>query len=146
MNDMILLGESLEVIAKLPNEDAGALIKALITGNGEGLPPMADLVYPMIKGQVDRMNEFREKQRANGMKGGRPKNPNKTQTKPNDNPNETQTEAPVPVPIPVPKERNIKERRGISRSQKVQAAMGFSTERQDVDYNKLAWEKMWEEG
>ena len=34
----------------------------------------------------------------------------------------------------------------ITRNPKVQAAMGFSTERQDVDYNKLAWEKMWEEG
>lgn len=109
MNDMILLEESLRAISKLPDEDAGALIKALISGDSENLPLMADLVFPMIKGQVDRMTEFREKQRANGSKGGRPKNPDTTQTKPNDNPNETQAEPkekpPVPVPVPEPIEK-----------------------------------------
>jgi len=108
MGDMILLEESLQAISKLPDEDAGALIKALISGDSEGLPLMADIVYPIIKGQIDRMTEFREKQRANGAKGGRPKNPNKTQTKPNDNPNETKAEPkekpPVPIPEPIEKE------------------------------------------
>ncbi len=34
------------------------------------------------------------------------------------------------------------------RNPKIQAAYGFSTERSpdDVDYNRLAWEKMWQEG
>lgn len=212
MNDMILLEESLRAISKLPDEDAGALIKALISGDSENLPPMADLVFPMIKGQVDRMTEYREKQRANGAKGGRPKKPEETQTKPKDNPNETQNEPkekpPVPVPIPEPIEKepptgvrkrftpptveevreyvrekgyNVdpetfvdfyaskgwfvgkspmkdwraavrtwakdrKEQTPPNRNQKIQKAYGFSTERQDVDYNKLAWQKMWQEG
>ena len=34
------------------------------------------------------------------------------------------------------------------RNPRIQAAYGFSTERSpdDVDYNRLAWEKMWQEG
>lgn len=212
MNDMILLEESLRAISKLPDEDAGALIKALISGDSENLPLMADLVFPMIKGQVDRMTEYREKQRANGSKGGRPKKPEETQAKPNDNPNETQTEPrekpPVPVPIPehIEKEpptgvrkrftpptveevreyvrekgyhvdpetfvdfyaskgwlvgkspmkdwraavrtwaKDRKEQTPPNRNPKIQKAYGFSSERQDVDYNKLAWQKMWQEG
>ena len=211
MEDMILLEESLRAISKLPNEDAGALIKALISGDSENLPLMADIVYPIIKGQVDRMNEFREKQRANGMKGGRPKKPTETQTKPNNNPEETQTEAkekpPVPIPVPVKKEiptvsrkkvftpptvdevaayvlekgypvdpdrfvdfyttkgwmvgknkmvdwkaavrtwaKDRKEQNPPNRSQKIQAAYGFSSERHDVNYNELAMQRAWQEG
>lgn len=210
MSDMVLLEESLKAISKLPDEEAGALIKALISGDDENLPFMADLVYPMIKGQVDRMTEFREKQRANGAKGGRPKNPTETQTKPNDNPNETQAEPkekpPVPIPEPIEKEtptvlrkrfvpptveevseyvrekgyqvdperfvdfyqsknwyvgknkmvdwkaavrnwaKDRKTQTPPNRNPKIQAAYGFSSERQDVNYNELALQRAWQEG
>lgn len=210
MSDMVLLEESLKAISKLPDEEAGALIKALISGNDENLPFMADLVYPMIKGQVDRMMEFREKQRANGAKGGRPKNPTETQTKPSDNPNETQAEPkekpPVPIPEPIEKEtptvlrkrfvpptveevseyvrekgyqvdperfvdfyqsknwyvgknkmvdwkaavrnwaKDRKTQTPPNRNPKIQAAYGFSSERQDVNYNELALQRAWQEG
>ena len=36
-------------------------------------------------------------------------------------------------------------KRAVSRSPKIQAAYGFSTERGDVDYNAVAWSRMWEE-
>ena len=36
-------------------------------------------------------------------------------------------------------------KKAVSRSQKIQAAYGFSTERSDVDYNAVAWSRMWEE-
>lgn len=138
--DIFLMEESCEAIRKLPDADAGALIKALINGSGEGLPPMADLVFPMIKGQVDRMNDLREKRSAAGRIGG-------SKTKANAKQNEANAKQSLsPIPIPKPIERNTKERNGVLRSKKVQAAMGFSTERNDVDYNKIAWEKMWEEG
>lgn len=138
--DIFLMEESCEAIRKLPDADAGALIKALINGSGEGLPPMADLVYPMIKGQVDRMAEIREKRASAGRIGGSKPKANAKQNEANAKQNLS------PIPIPKPIERNTKERNVVLRSKKVQAAMGFSTERDDVDYDKIAWEKMWEEG
>lgn len=148
MDEMILLGESLEAMKDMPDKDAGALIKALIRHldgeEPEKLPLMAKSLYPLIRGQVDRINALNKKNRENGKKGGRPK---KTQTEPNENPNVTQMK-----PNANPDNDNdndiekIYKKERIRRNPKVQAAMGFSTERQDVDYNKIAWEKMWEEG
>lgn len=103
MNDIILLSESLESIVRLSDEDAGSLLKALATGNTDQLSGIASIVYPLIKGQVDRMVAMREKNRQNGRLGGRPKkNPEETQTKPKQNPTETYSKGPVPVPLPVP--------------------------------------------
>jgi len=42
--------------------------------------------------------------------------------------------------------KDRKEQTPPNRNPKIQKAYGFSTERQDVDYNKLAWQKMWKEG
>ena len=95
MNGIVILDESADVIMKLPNEEAGALIKALISGEGTGLPQMADLVFPILMGQVNRMRALCDKNRENGKRGGRPKkNPDETQTKPKQNPDETQTKTP----------------------------------------------------
>ena len=107
MTDIILLVENLGTILKLDDADAGALIKALIRHtDGEeptSLPDKADLVYPFIRGQVDRMLALRDRNRENGKSGGRPrKNPPETQEKPKENTDETQGKAPVPVPVPVP--------------------------------------------
>ena len=38
-----------------------------------------------------------------------------------------------------------RKKRTTGRSAKIQAAYGFSTERDNVDYNALAWSRMWEE-
>lgn len=106
MKDLILLVDSQEAIKELSDCEAGALVKALIShidGNEpESLPDKAAVVYPLIRGQVDRMIAFREKQARNGAKGGRPKKPNENPNETQINPNETQTKAPVPVPVPVP--------------------------------------------
>lgn len=93
-------------------EDAGNILKGLLRhAAGEeidysGWSPLALAVYPLIEGQVDRMTQLREKNRENGLKGGRPP---KTEQKPNNNPDITeqepetkQTKPPVPVPVPVP--------------------------------------------
>ena len=44
---------------------------------------------------------------------------------------------------PAPSSRRKKQT--VSRSPKIQAAYGFSMERQNVDYNAIAWSRMWEE-
>ena len=134
MNGIVLLEESTEVIEKLPDKDAGALIKAIIKGNGEGLPKMAAIVFPIIMGQVERMRALSDKNRENGKKGGRPKqNPNETQIKPNENPNETQIK-----PTQKPQHQYHTNTNIYTRNPKIQRAYGFSTERTDVDYNEIA--------
>lgn len=118
MNDIVLLEDSLSSISLLTDNEAGVLIKALIRHmkgiETENLPERVALIYPFVRGQVERMWALKEKNRANGSLGGRPKkNPNETQIKPNNNPtetqtkysvleSETQTKAPIPKPIPIP--------------------------------------------
>ena len=63
-----------KTFSKLPDEDAGQLVKAMLhyAETGEAIPPespMADLAFDFIKAQIDRDNDaFR-----NGSKGGRPR-------------------------------------------------------------------------
>lgn len=107
MKDIILLAESLESIVRLSDEDAGSLLKALATGDEENLSAIASIVYPLIKGQVDRMADLREKRSAAGKLGGSKtkQTESKTEAKPK------QSEAPVPVPVPVPNQ-NLNQRGG----------------------------------
>lgn len=142
--DIVLLEDSIKAIMKMPDADAGALIKALINESGEGLPPMADLVYPMIKGQVDRVADIREKRAAAGRLGGSRSKANDKQNASKAEANEEQTLSPIQIQKHI--ERNTKERNGVLRSKKIQDAYGFSTERQDVNYNEIAMRKAWEEG
>lgn len=98
MKDIILLAESLESIVRLSDEDAGSLLKALATGDDGNLSEIASIIFPLIKGQVDRMTDLREKRSSAGRIGGsKPK-----QTVSKTEANEKQNEAPVPVPVPVP--------------------------------------------
>ena len=78
---------------EIPKERLGLLIHR----DWNGVPDMVkkkftDLGNTVINErlhlQKQKMDEFREKQRLNGLKGGRPLK-NKTQTKPNDNPNKS---------------------------------------------------------
>lgn len=135
MNGILLLDDSLEAICKLPDKDAGALIKAIIKGDGVKLPPKADLVFPMIMGQVERARAKSAVNTENGKKGGRPrKNPTETEMKPNGN----RTESPN---INTNTNSNI----SISRNPKIQARMGFSTERTNVNYDEQAKANWWKE-
>lgn len=74
----------------LSDAEAGRLLKSLLhyAANGEGdeLTGQERLVYAMLRAQMDRdaasYQSYVDKQRENGKKGGRPRNPEK--------PNETQ--------------------------------------------------------
>lgn len=100
----ILYADYLEHFLRLPNEEAGLLIKATLvyvnSGDENSLPPAADMAFSFIKKQIDRDSEkWREtckKRSEAGKKGGRPKKANafsEKQTKAkkadNDNVNDT---------------------------------------------------------
>lgn len=130
MNGIILLDESADAIASMSDEQAGKIVKALLRREApQGLSEGAALVYPFIKGQVERLEELHEKKSRAGAMGGRPK-ANGKQTESKEKADGKQTESPYHT-IPnhtIP----------ISRNAKVQKAYGFSLERQDVDYNAIA--------
>lgn len=113
MTDIILLEDSLCAVRMLSDSEAGALLKALIDHTEgiepQGLPERAALVYPLVRGQADRMLSMRDRNRANGAHGGRPK---KTDGFSNEKPTGLtdglqKSKPPVPVPIPVNKEKEI---------------------------------------
>lgn len=143
MYDLLLLVDSMEAIKDLPDREAGALIKALIKHTDgedpEKLPSMAKALYPLIRGQVERMADIRDKRAEAGRRGG----------KANAKQNGSKTEANAkqngsPVPLPVPLERDT-ERSMAQRSKKVQSAFGFSTERTDVNYDEIIAQRIREE-
>ena len=75
-----LFPDLIGTIEMLTDEEAGRLLKALLRHvNGEDLPCMdrEGLVFSMLRTQIDRdcadYGAYIEKQRQNGMKGGRPK-------------------------------------------------------------------------
>lgn len=143
MYDILLLVDSMEAIKDLPDREAGALIKALIKHTDgeepEKLPIMAKSLYPLIRGQVERMADIRDKRAEAGRRGGKAnakQNGSKTEA------NAKQNGSPVPVPVPL--ERDT-ERSGVQRSKKVQSAFGFSTERQDVNYDEIIARRLREE-
>lgn len=143
MYDLLLLVDSMEAIKDLPDREAGALIKALIKHTDgedpEKLPSMAKALYPLIRGQVERMADIRDKRAEAGRRGGKAnakQNGSKTEA------NAKQNGSPVPVPVPL--ERDT-ERSRVQRSKKVQSAFGFSTERQDVNYDEIIARRLREE-
>ena len=77
-----LFSDTSTTVDLLTDEEAGRLFKAVLRyANGQEveLPGRETLVFSMLKTQIDRdataYEEFREKQRVNGLKGGRPKKP-----------------------------------------------------------------------
>ena len=74
----------------LSDAEAGRLLKAILhyaNGQEVNLTGQERLVYAMLKSQIDRdaasYQQFCDKQRENGAKGGRPKKPTETQQNPN---------------------------------------------------------------
>ena len=86
----ILHIDSLEILDKLSDEQAGQLIKAIYNYQLNGVVNELDIlieiaITPFLK-QFDRDNEaynkMVDKNKENGKKGGRPKKPKQTQEKP----------------------------------------------------------------
>lgn len=93
MNDkkksFLLYLDTLEILHKLTDEQAGKLLKAFLAYHSEqdfNLDPMLDLVFFSFQAQFERdgvkYNSIVERNRINGSKGGRPSNPIKAK-KPN---------------------------------------------------------------
>lgn len=87
----ILYADLIHTVSKLPNEKAGELFKHILEYVNDKNPETEDLLlqisFEPIKQQLKRdlknWEAFREKQRENGLKGGRPKNPPQTELNPN---------------------------------------------------------------
>ena len=86
MNDkkksFLLYLDTLEILHKLTDEQAGKLLKSFLayhSGQDFNLDPMLDLVFFSFQAQFERdgvkYNTIVERNRNNGSKGGRPKNP-----------------------------------------------------------------------
>jgi hypothetical protein len=86
MNDkkksFLLYLDTLEILNKLTDEQAGKLLKAFLSyhsGEDLNLDPMLDLVFFSFQAQFERdgvkYNTIVDRNRNNGLKGGRPKNP-----------------------------------------------------------------------
>lgn len=94
--------------AAMSAEDAGYILKGLLQhAAGEEVDdtdwsPLAQAVYPLIEGQVDRMTQLREKRSASGRTGGEAKASNAVANAQQTVANDQQKVAPVPVPVPVP--------------------------------------------
>lgn len=85
-----LFSDASATIDILSDAEAGRLLKALMhyaNDITDTLPGQEKLVFSMLKSQIDRdaasYQEFLGKQRENGKKGGRPKNPSLLDKNPN---------------------------------------------------------------
>lgn len=80
----LLYLDTLEILHKLSDEQAGKLLKAFLayhSGEDFNLDPMLDLVFFSFQAQFERdlvkYKNIVERNKNNGSKGGRPKNPDK---------------------------------------------------------------------
>ena len=82
MNYVCLYVSYLESLAPFSDEEIGRMVRAMLIYTATGEMPLFDgnerFIWPTIKAQIDRdeaaYQERCEKNRANGTKGGRPKN------------------------------------------------------------------------
>ena len=80
-NSFILYTNYYDILKDLNDTDAGLLFKAILAYQATGeilkLPNNLDLAFRFIKNQLDidseKYKKFSEKQKANGLRGGRPK-------------------------------------------------------------------------
>lgn len=117
-----------KTLKAIPKEDAGILMTALFAeANGEepdlSGSTIANALFPMASDQMRRLEEFRRKKANRSKQEQNGANGSKTEHR----------VAPYPYPNPYPDIYN-----GVQRNAKVQKAMGFSTERTDVNYNDIA--------
>ena len=124
-----------KTLTAISKEDAGILMTALFAeANGEEPDfcgsVIASALYPMASDQMRRLEEYRRKKANRSKTEQNGANRSKTE----------QTVAPYPYPNPYPDIYT-----GVQRNPKVQKAMGFSTERTDVNYNEIIAQRMREE-
>lgn len=82
MNYVCLYTSYLESLAPFSDDEIGRMVRAMLTYAATGETPLFDgnerFIWPTLKAQIDRdeaaYQERCEKNRANGAKGGRPKN------------------------------------------------------------------------
>ena len=82
MNYVCLYVSYLESLAPFLDEEIGRMVRAMLIYTATGEIPLFDgnerFIWPTLKAQIDRdkaaYQERCEKNRANGAKGGRPKN------------------------------------------------------------------------
>ena len=82
MNYVCLYVSYLESLAPFSDEEIGRMVRAMLIYTATGETPLFDgnerFIWPTLKAQIDRdeaaYQERCEKNRANGAKGGRPKN------------------------------------------------------------------------
>lgn len=123
----------------IPDADAGILMRALFAvANGEA-PDLSGSViaagiFPIAADQMQRLEAYRQTKASAGRAGGISSGQTRSKTKQNEA-NAKQTEPPYPSPYPSPVY--------IGRNEKVQKAFGFSTERQNCDYNEIAKQNYW---
>ena len=79
-NSFILYTNYFDILKDLSDSDLGIMFRAILSyqTNGEyNIPKHLELAFKFIKNQLDvdevKYNDFIEKQRLNGLKGGRPK-------------------------------------------------------------------------
>ena len=114
-----------KTLAVMENEDAGILIKALFA-HADGLEPegldcspVAAIVYPIVKDQMDRLAKYRQEKALAGRVGGTRSGETRSKTKQNEadskqneanmkqaEANTKQSEPPYPYPSPYPSPSN----------------------------------------
>lgn len=95
MNGFYILPSFYEAVTSLPVKDQGEMWSGIMLYGMENTEPNftkphLKALLALIKPVIDSQNRKATQSRANGTKGGRPKNPKETQEKPNDNPDITQ--------------------------------------------------------
>ena len=87
------LNELKKADEQLAKDLAWKIIQYGLYGNNEdSWNPIIEAIFIQIKRMIDTWKELSDKNRENGRKWWRPKNPNETETKPNENPNTTKIE------------------------------------------------------
>ena len=124
-----------KTLTAISKEDAGILMTALFAeANGEEPDfcgsVIASALFPMASDQMRRLEEFRKKKANRSKREQNGANGSKTE----------QTSAPYPSPYPSPDIYT-----GVQRNPRIQKAMGFSTERQDVNYDEIVARRLREE-
>ena len=147
--DTVLFFKDLyKTLKGLPPKDAGILMTALFAVANNEQPDLkgskiAEAIYPIAADQMLRLEEYRKTKAAAGRAGGLSKTKQNEADVKQTEANSKQNEAPYPIPYPS-KKRDIE--RKIERSQKMQKAYGFGTERKNIDYNEIARQNYWKDG
>ncbi len=115
----LLFNDLKEPIKSLSDEDAGKLFKTILEYQNGGIiqepEGMAGVAFTFIKQQIDRSSEHYdlicERNRINGAKGGRPKNPVEPKEPSGFFGNPVEPKLTLPDPDPDPKNKNKKDKK-----------------------------------